>query len=104
MNNSDLAKEVVKLVGGKENILSVIHCVTRLRFKLRDENLAETEKIKALKGVMTVVKSGGQYQVVIGDHVSYVYDEVIRVLGIKPDDAPQDNPEQEHKRDRKSVV
>lgn len=46
MNNSDLAKEVVKLVGGKENILSVIHCVTRLRFKLRDENLAETEKIK----------------------------------------------------------
>ncbi|EAC2464628.1 PTS beta-glucoside transporter subunit IIBCA [Listeria monocytogenes] len=97
MNNSDLAKEVVKLVGGKENILSVIHCVTRLRFKLRDENLAETEKIKALKGVMTVVKSGGQYQVVIGDHVSYVYDEVIRVLGIKPDDALQDNPEQEHK-------
>ncbi|EIO9071608.1 PTS beta-glucoside transporter subunit IIBCA [Listeria monocytogenes] len=97
MNNSDLAKEVVKLVGGKENILSVIHCVTRLRFKLRDENLAETEKIKALKGVMTVVKSGGQYQVVIGDQVSYVYDEVIRVLGIKPDDAPQDNPEQEHK-------
>ncbi|EDH0937026.1 PTS beta-glucoside transporter subunit IIABC [Listeria monocytogenes] len=97
MNNSDLAKEVVKLVGGKENILSVIHCVTRLRFKLRDENLAETEKIKALKGVMTVVKSGGQYQVVIGDHVSYVYDEVIRVLGIKPDDAPQDNLEQEHK-------
>ncbi|EKZ1596905.1 PTS beta-glucoside transporter subunit IIBCA [Listeria monocytogenes] len=97
MNNSDLAKEVVKLVGGKENILSVIHCVTRLRFKLRDENLAETEKIKALKGVMTVVKSGGQYQVVIGDHVSYIYDEVIRVLGIKPDDAPQDNPEQEHK-------
>ncbi|EAV9813549.1 PTS beta-glucoside transporter subunit IIBCA [Listeria monocytogenes] len=97
MNNSVLAKEVVKLVGGKENILSVIHCVTRLRFKLRDENLAETEKIKALKGVMTVVKSGGQYQVVIGDQVSYVYDEVIRVLGIKPDDAPQDNPEQEHK-------
>ncbi|EJO7712953.1 PTS beta-glucoside transporter subunit IIBCA [Listeria monocytogenes] len=97
MNNSDLAKEVVKLVGGKENILSVIHCVTRLRFKLRDENLAETEKIKALKGVMTVVKSGGQYQVVIGDQVSYVYDEVIRVLGIKPDDALQDNPEQEHK-------
>ncbi|EJS2841169.1 PTS beta-glucoside transporter subunit IIBCA [Listeria monocytogenes] len=97
MNNSDLAKEVVKLVGGKENILSVIHCVTRLRFKLRDENLAETEKIKTLKGVMTVVKSGGQYQVVIGDHVSYVYDEVIRVLGIKPDDVPQDNLEQEHK-------
>lgn len=49
MNNSDLAKEVVKLVGGKENILSVIHCVTRLRFKLRDENLAETEKNQSLK-------------------------------------------------------
>lgn len=97
MNNLDLAKEVVKLVGGKENILSVIHCVTRLRFKLRDEKLADTEKIKALQGVMTVVKSGGQYQVVIGDHVSYVYDEVIQVLGIKPDDVPQDDSEQEHK-------
>ncbi|PZG35875.1 PTS beta-glucoside transporter subunit IIABC [Listeria ivanovii] len=97
MNNSDLAKEVVKLVGGKENILSVIHCVTRLRFKLRDEKLADTEKIKALQGVMTVVKSGGQYQVVIGDHVSYIYDEVIQVLGIKPDDVPQDDSEQEHK-------
>lgn len=97
MNNSDLAKAVVKLVGGKENILSMIHCVTRLRFKLRDENLADTEKIKALQGVMTVVKSGGQYQVVIGDHVSYVYDEVIQVLGIKPDDALQDDSEQEHK-------
>lgn len=52
MNNSDLAKEVVKLVGGKENILSVIHCVTRLRFKLRDENLAETEKNQSIKKVL----------------------------------------------------
>lgn len=97
MNNSDLAKEIVKLVGGKENILSVIHCVTRLRFKLRDEKMAETEKIKELKDVMTVVKSGGQYQVVIGDHVSYVYDEVIQVLGIKPDDAAQEEEEPENK-------
>ncbi|MBC1489304.1 PTS beta-glucoside transporter subunit IIBCA [Listeria sp. FSL L7-1485] len=97
MNNSDLAKEIVKLVGGKENILSVIHCVTRLRFKLRDEKIAETEKIKELKDVMTVVKSGGQYQVVIGDHVSYVYDEVIQVLGIKPDDAAQEEEEPENK-------
>ncbi|MBC1484251.1 PTS beta-glucoside transporter subunit IIBCA [Listeria sp. FSL L7-1509] len=97
MNNSDLAKEIVKLVGGKENILSVIHCVTRLRFKLRDEKIAETEKIKKLKDVMTVVKSGGQYQVVIGDHVSYVYDEVIQVLGIKPDDAAQEEEEPENK-------
>lgn len=97
MNNSDLAKEIVKLVGGKENILSVIHCVTRLRFKLRDEKMTETEKIKELKDVMTVVKSGGQYQVVIGDHVSYVYDEVIQVLGIKPDDAAQEEEEPENK-------
>ncbi|WP_239257077.1 PTS beta-glucoside transporter subunit IIBCA [Listeria ilorinensis] len=97
MNNVDLAKEIVKLVGGKENIRSVIHCVTRLRFKLKDETVAETDKIKALKGVMTVVKSGGQYQVVIGDHVNSVYDEVVKVLGINPDEAAQDNGEPEHK-------
>ncbi|WP_099225233.1 PTS beta-glucoside transporter subunit IIBCA [Listeria costaricensis] len=97
MNNLDLAKEIVKLVGGKENIRSVIHCVTRLRFKLKDEKMAETDKIKALKGVMTVVKSGGQYQVVIGDHVGLVYDEVVQVLGINPDGNTDDDTETEHK-------
>lgn len=59
MNNLDFVKEVVKFVGGKENILSVIYCVIWLWFKLCDENLVEIEKIKVLKGVMMVVKSGG---------------------------------------------
>lgn len=81
MNFEKFAKCIVKEVGGKENINSVMHCVTRLRFKLKDESLANTEVIKSLDGVMTVVRSGGQYQVVIGDQVSDVYAEVTKLIG-----------------------
>lgn len=81
MSYEELAKQIVQEIGGKDNINSVIHCVTRLRFKLKDESLANTEVIKSLDGVMTVVQRGGQYQVVIGDHVSKVYAEVVKLIG-----------------------
>ena len=61
-----LAADIVKNVGGKENVSSLAHCVTRLRFKLKDESKANTDVLKAMDGVVTVVQSGGQYQVVIG--------------------------------------
>ena len=76
MTDKELAQKIVDLVGGKSNVNSLIHCVTRLRFKLKDESKAKTDEIKNLDGVMTVVKSGGQYQVVIGSHVSDVYREL----------------------------
>ena len=77
-----LAADIVKLVGGKENVISLAHCITRLRFKLKDEGKAQTDAIKALGGVVTVIQSGGQYQVVIGNAVGDVYDEILASQGI----------------------
>lgn len=77
-----LAKEIVKNVGGVENINSLTHCVTRLRFKLKDESKANDDVLKNMDGVVTIMKSGGQYQVVIGNHVQFVYDDVCEVAHI----------------------
>lgn len=80
MSNYDqLAKDILSRVGGRENVNSVFHCVTRLRFKLKDESVAKTEELKNLPGVITVMQSGGQYQVVIGNEVPDVYKAVVKV-------------------------
>jgi PTS system beta-glucosides-specific IIC component len=81
MKYEKLAKDIIQNVGGKENVNSLTHCVTRLRFKLKDENKANTEVLKNMDGVVTVIKSGGQYQVVIGNHVPDVYDDVVTIGG-----------------------
>lgn len=82
MKYEQLAKDILANVGGKENVSSVVHCVTRLRFKLKDEGKANTEVLKNMDGVVTVMKSGGQYQVVIGNHVPDVYADVLTVGGL----------------------
>lgn len=74
-----LARIIIQNVGGKSNIVSLTHCVTRLRFKLKDESKANTDILKETDGVVTVIQSGGQYMVVIGNHVPDVYDTVISV-------------------------
>ncbi|WP_145322202.1 beta-glucoside-specific PTS transporter subunit IIABC [Paenibacillus xylanexedens] len=80
MSNYDqLAKDILSRVGGRENVNSVFHCVTRLRFKLKNESVAKTEELKNLPGVITVMQSGGQYQVVIGNEVPDVYKAVVKV-------------------------
>lgn len=79
---SNLAKDIVRLVGGEENVESLAHCVTRLRFKLKDEAKAEKEKLEGLTGVLQVVKASGQFQVVIGQDVALVYDEIGKCSGI----------------------
>lgn len=76
-----LAEEIVSNVGGRENIVSLTHCITRLRFKLKDESRAKDEILKSMDGVVTVMKSGGQYQVVIGNHVPEVYADVLPLIG-----------------------
>ena len=83
----ELAKEIVKNVGGKENVNSLTHCITRLRFKLKDESKANDDVIKNMDGVVTVMKSGGQYQVVIGNHVPEVYADVMPLLGMEEGNA-----------------
>lgn len=79
---ASLAKAVIKNVGGQENIRSVTHCITRLRFQLKDESKANDDVLKNTKGVVTIMHSAGQYQVVIGNHVPQVYADVCEVLGI----------------------
>lgn len=78
-----LAADIVKLVGGKDNVISLTHCITRLRFRLKDEGKAQDDALKALSGVVTVVKNAGQYQVVIGNAVGDVYDEIVASQGIE---------------------
>jgi PTS system beta-glucosides-specific IIC component len=77
MQYQQLADEIIDGVGGKNNIHSVMHCATRLRFKLKDSRKANTAALKQNPGVIMVVESGGQYQVVIGNNVGEVY----RLLG-----------------------
>lgn len=79
MDYSKLAKEIIKGVGSKDNVVSVTHCVTRVRFVLKDESKADDEAIKNLKGVINLVKQGGQYQVVIGPAVGQVYDAIMKI-------------------------
>lgn len=83
MKYEQLARDIIKHVGGKENVNSVVHCITRLRFKLKDESKANTEALKSMDDVVTVMKSGGQYQVVIGNHVPDVYKAVVEVGGFQ---------------------
>lgn len=81
-NHEELAKEIVKQIGGKENVISLTHCITRLRFKLKDDSIANDEVLKNMDGIVTVMKSGGQYQVVIGNQVAEVYAHVIKMLDL----------------------
>ena len=83
----ELAGEIVKNVGGKENVSGLVHCITRLRFTLKDESRANDEVLKNMAGVVTVMKSGGQYQVVIGNHVGEVFEDVMQLLDLKEDSA-----------------
>lgn len=80
-NYDALAKTIIKDVGGKDNVISVVHCTTRLRFKLKDEKKANDDALKDTDGVVTVVKAGGQYQVVIGNEVADVYEAVLKEGG-----------------------
>lgn len=83
MKYKELNNEIIKLVGDKENIQSVVHCMTRLRFTLKDRDKAKTDEIKSLDGVIDVVNNNVAYQVIIGTHVTDVYDELIALLGLK---------------------
>ncbi|MBT1048096.1 beta-glucoside-specific PTS transporter subunit IIABC [Streptococcus macedonicus] len=96
---TELVKDIVAHVGGKDNVVKLVHCVTRLRFTLKDESKVDDEYLKQRDGIVIVVKAGGKYQVVIGNHVPDVYDTVLQVSGIpgeggidvNEDDGPKGN-------------
>ena len=83
MDYKKMASEILPLVGGKENILSLMHCATRLRFTLKDETLFKTDELKKVKGVMGAMFTGGQYQIIIGTDVNHVYDQLIEMTGLQ---------------------
>lgn len=85
----ELAADIVAHVGGKENVTGLRHCFTRLRFNLADDKKADTAYLKNRDGVISVVNSGGEYMVVIGEHVHDVYLDVCEVLGVDAGDSGQ---------------
>jgi len=93
MEYRTLADEILRGVGGKENVNSVVHCATRLRFKLKDTRKADAAGLKENPGVIMVVESGGQFQVVIGNHVGAVYEALVKgsALSDGSDDDRGDN-------------
>lgn len=90
----NLSKEIVELVGGTENIISVTHCMTRLRFILNDKNQADTEKIKNLKEVKGAVFSTGQYQVILGENLLPVYNTIMAEYHFKEEVTGQNKSEE----------
>ena len=91
-----LASDIIKNVGGKDNVTDVKHCVTRLRFRLKDESKAKDEVLKNMDGVVTIMHSAGQYQVVIGNHVPEVYADVVAQIDLS------DNVQSEGEKEKKS--
>ena len=81
MKYEQLCNTIIEGVGGKSNVKDVSHCITRLRFTLKDESKADTDGLKATKGVIDVIRAGGQYQVVVGPQVNGIYDELCQIGG-----------------------
>ena len=79
---TQLCQDILENVGGKENINGLTHCITRLRFKLKDDTKANTEVIEKLPGVIKVMNANGQYHVVVGNKVEDVYEQFIKVSGV----------------------
>lgn len=86
-HNEKLINEILRAVGGKENILSATHCITRLRFHLADTKKADIETVKKIDGVVGCVYKAGQFQVIIGPQVNEVYNDLIRMTGLKNEPA-----------------
>lgn len=80
MNFKETAPKIIEYLGGKENIKTHTHCMTRLRFVLNDDAKADEEALKGLKGVKGIVKQGGMFQVIIGVEVEQLYNEILPLL------------------------
>lgn len=86
MTNKEFAGQILKFVGNKSNIVSCTHCVTRLRFVLKDESKADAKKIEELDGVLGVQIQAGQFQVIVGSKVNRVYSELVDMAGISSEE------------------
>lgn len=83
MSSKDLSKQIIELVGGEDNVNSVFHCATRLRFKLKDNSKADKATLEKTPGVITVVENSGQFQVVIGNNVAQVFEQIMKETSLQ---------------------
>lgn len=104
MNYKETAEKILELVGKDENVVSCGHCATRLRFVLKDDTKADVEKIRQVKGVITTVNKGGQFQVVIGNDVTFVHKEVMELLKDSGVGSFEVNEEEKQNEEKKSFV
>ncbi|GFK28343.1 beta-glucoside-specific PTS transporter subunit IIABC [Tetragenococcus halophilus] len=102
-NNKETATFIVEHIGGQENVDSLVHCATRLRFKLRDTSKVDEKALKDHPGVLTAVESGGQYQVVIGNHVAKVYQEIMDQYNIQAGESSDADEEKSAEEIKQSV-
>ena len=89
--NQIIAEKVLAAVGGKDNVTSASHCMTRLRLNLKDTSIPKKDEVTSIPGVIAVVESGGQYQIVIGQNVAKVYPEFARLAGVATEKAIDEN-------------
>lgn len=85
MDTNQLAEKILKEVGGEENVNSLVHCATRLRFKLKDKSIVDKSAVESIPGVVTVMESAGQFQVVIGNTVPEVYEAIGNISNLTSD-------------------
>ena len=97
-DNKQLAQAVLDAIGGAGNIKNATHCMTRLRFNLKDESIPNDDEIKKIDGVIGVARAGGQYMVIIGQTVPQVYNEVCALAGLATVAAVDENLDGEKKK------
>lgn len=97
MNNEQFIKDLLPLVGGKENIKKAIHCHTRLRLTLYNYDLVQNDEVRALEGVMTTKDSADQYQIVVGEKVKEVYKELLKYGSFSGGDSSGEGQKGNHK-------
>ncbi len=105
MKYQALAEQIIDNIGGKDNVIDLIHCATRLRFKLKENKKANAEHLKQNPEIIAVVESGGQFQVVIGNHVNEVYQAVNQLMGkqFTQETQPQ-NTEKKETKDKENIL
>lgn len=89
MDTNQLAQTILENVGGEKNVTSLVHCATRLRFKLKNRDIVDKAQVEAIPGVVTVMESGGQFQVVIGNMVPEVYEAIGAISNLTNDDSTE---------------
>lgn len=92
-DNKKIAADVLEALGGKDNITFAAHCMSRLRFNLKDMELPDIDAVKKISGVVGAQVSGGQFQVIIGQNVPKVYDELINMSGLAKQGGIDENPD-----------